>query len=71
MSGAGDSDVPSGELFAQRSIADRKIRRRVDSGDHRLHQFRIVGGNYAEGIPDGVIEIAAGEIDIDMPSFLL
>ena len=40
----------AGELFAQRSIADRKIRRRVDRGDHRLHQIRIVGGNYAEGI---------------------
>ncbi len=60
-----------GDLFAQRPIADRKIRRRVDGGDHRLHQIRIVGGNYAEGIPHGVIEIATGEIDIDMPSFLL
>ena len=71
MSGAGRQRCAVGELFAQRPIADGKIRRRVDGGDHRLDQIRIVGGKYAERIADDVIEIGAGEIDIDVPGFLL
>ena len=70
MSGAGDSETPSVSASRKVRPADRKIRRRVERGDHRLDQCGLVGRVNAETVADHVIEPAFGQIEFDMPGFL-
>ena len=71
MSGAGDSETPSVSTSRKRAAADREIRRRAERRDDGVDQRGIVGRENAEAVADHVVEAAVGEIELDVPGFLV
>ena len=71
MSGAGDSDTPSTKFFAQRTVADRKVRWCMKRSDDRVDEDCVIGGKYTKRIADLVFKTGFADIDFDMPGFLL
>ena len=71
MSGAGDERHAVDQHVTQRPAADRKIRGRVERAQNGVDQRRIVVRIKPEGVADLVVEPAAGEVELDVPGFLL
>jgi hypothetical protein len=58
------------QYLAQRLAVDLGHMRCAEHGDDLVHQAEIVGGEYAKGVADNIVETRLREIEFDVPGFL-
>ena len=71
MSGAGDSETPSVSTSRNVRPPIGKSGGASSACNHGVDQRRVVGREDAEAVADHVVEAAVGEIELDVPGFLV